>query len=430
MNPSNAKNETRQQRDELHNAKNATNAEAEEVNLLDYWRVIKKRSRVIGFLFLVSVASAAVISLYMPPIFQAKATLMPVESSQGRFSAALGTLQNLPFIGGAVGGALGKTATDKLVSILNSRTVAEEVIKSLNLIPVLFKDEWDEKNKRWMKNEPPTLQKTVTTLQKSMVKVADDRKGLISISVEYKDPKLAANIANEYIAALQRFLHSSAISLAKRNRIFLERQIAVTKRDLKETEESLKDFQTSKKISVLDAQAEAAIKALGELKAQIIAREVQLGAFREFATREHPDVKRLEDELRELSLQLKRLEEGPKNPDKNKKESIGAFITLSDAPTVGLEYGRLRRDAMVQQKVFELLTQQLELAKIEEAKDDITFQVIDPAIPPEKRIKPQRTLNVLLAGVVSLFLGVFLAFFLEYLSRQKSYSQPNDPITQ
>jgi uncharacterized protein involved in exopolysaccharide biosynthesis len=122
---------------------------------------------------------------------------------------------------------------------------------------------------------------------------------------------------------------------------------------------------------------------------------------------------------------LNRLEEGTKNP--GKKESIGAFIALSDAPTVGLEYGRLRRDALIQQKVFELLTQQLELAKIEEAKDDITFQVIDQAIPPEKRIKPKRTQNVLLAGVVSLFLGIFLVFFLEYLAKQKS--QSNDPLT-
>jgi uncharacterized protein involved in exopolysaccharide biosynthesis len=399
--------------------------QTDEINLLDYWRVIWKRRLLILLLFLISVVAAAGISLYMTPIFQAKATLMPVESSQGRFSSALGTLQSLPFVGGAVGGALGKTATDKLISLMNSRTVAEDVIKSLKLMPILFKDDWDRENNRWRTNRPPTLQDTVTLLQKGMVKIADDRKGLISISVEYKNPELAANIANGYMDALQRFLSTSAISLAKRNRIFLEKQIGVTKKDLKEAEESLKDFQTSKKISVLDAQAEAAIRAQAELKAQIITREVQLGASREFATKEHPDVKRLEDELRELSQQLKRLEEGKKNPEK--KESIGAFITLSDAPTVGLEYGRLRRDALIQQKVFELLTQQLELAKIEEAKDDITFQIIDPAIPPEKRIKPKRTQNVLLAGVVSLFLGIFLVFFLEYLAKQKS--QPNDQIT-
>jgi tyrosine-protein kinase Etk/Wzc len=396
----------------------------EEISLLDYWHVIKKRRNVILYLFLISVASAAIISFLMLPIYQAKATLMPVESSQGRFSAALGTLQNIPFVGGAVGGALGKTATDKLMSILNSRTVGENVIKSLSLIKVLFEQEWDEKNNRWKINKPPTLQDTVNLLQKSMVKMSDDRKGLISISVEYKDPKLASDIANEYTKALQTFLNTSAISLAKRNRIFLEKQIELTRNDLKGTEETLKDFQTKKKIAVLDAQAEAAIKALAELKAQVIAREVQLGALREYTTREHPGVKRIEDELREFRRQLKRLEEGFKNPNQG-ESSIGAFLTLADAPTVGLEYGRLKRDALIQQKVFELLTQQYELAKIEEAKDDITFQIIDPAVPPEKRIKPKRTLNVVLAGVVSLFLGIFVIFFQEYLENQKNKIAPN-----
>jgi uncharacterized protein involved in exopolysaccharide biosynthesis len=250
-----------------------------------------------------------------------------------------------------------------------------------------------------------------------MVRVTNDRKGLIAVSVEHKDPRLAADIANEYAVALQKFLNENAISLAKRNRIFLGKQIETTKADLKKAEEDLRVFQTEKKLAVLDAQAEGSIKASAELKAQIIAREVQLGAMREFATRANPDVKRIEDEIRELRQQLDRMEKGSKSP--KGEESIGAFIPLSEAPTVGLEYGRLKRDVLIQQKVFELLTQQYELAKIEEAKDDITFQVIDTAIPPEKRIKPKRTQNVALAAVVSVFLSIFLVFFLEFVERQK-----------
>ena len=392
--------------------------QTDEINLLDYWRIIWKRRKVVIYVFLISVISTAIISLIMTPIYQAKATLMPVESSQGRFSAALGALQNIPFIGGAVGGALGKTATDKLVNILNSRTVAEDVVKKLDLVKIIFKKQWDREKGTWKTDKPPTLQDTLQVLQKGLVKVADDRKGLISISVEYEDPKLAADIANEYTVVLQKFLNENTISLAKRNRIFLEKQLAVTKADLQTSEEELRSYQTNKKIMALDAQSEGAVKALAELKAQIIAREVQLGAMREFATKENPDVKRVEDELREFRVQLKRLETGSKNPGSD--ESIGAIITLKDAPTVGLGYARLKRDVLIQQKVFELLTQQYELAKIEEAKDDITFQVIDQAVPPEKKIKPKRALNVILAGVVSLFLGVFLVFFLEYIENQKA----------
>jgi tyrosine-protein kinase Etk/Wzc len=254
-------------------------------------------------------------------------------------------------------------------------------------------------------------------LQQGIVKVMDDRKGLISIVVESDDPKTAAAISIEYPKALQKFLTVSAISLAKRNRIFLQKQLELTKQDLTGSEENLKKFQTRKKVAVLDVQAEAGIKALAELKAQVIAREVQLGALSEFATRNHPDFKRIEDELREFRQQLKNYEDGVEKPKKN---SLGAFISLAEAPTVGLEYGRLKRDTLIQEKVFELLTQQFELAKIEEAKDDITFQIIDAAVAPEKRIRPKRTLNVIVGGLASLSFGVFLAFFLEYLGRQKS----------
>lgn len=399
-------------------ATNSKNEFDEEINLLDYWQVIKRRRRVVIYLFLASVISTAIISLLMTPIYQAKATLVPVESSQGRFAAAIGSLQNIPFVGGAVGGALGKTATDKLVSILNSRTVAEETINKLDLTRVIFKEKWDEKKGQWKTEKPPTMQDTVRLLQMDMVKVTDDRKGLISVSVEYENPKLAAAIANEYTVALQDFLSVNAISLAKRNRIFLGKQLELTKADLQKTEEDLKSYQTEKKVMAMDAQSEAAIKALAELKAQIIAREVQLGAFREFATKANPDVKGMEDELRELRLQLKRLETGSRKPGSD--DSIGAIITLKEAPTVGLGYVRLKRDALIQEKVFELLTQQYEMARIEEGKDDITFQVIDPAVPPEKRFKPKRALNIMLAGVASSFFGLILVFFLEYIEKQKS----------
>jgi uncharacterized protein involved in exopolysaccharide biosynthesis len=391
--------------------------QTDEINLLDYWRVIWRRRKVILLVFFVSVVSAAIISLRMIPIYQAKATLMPIESSQGRFASALGAFQNLPFVGGAVGGALSKTASDKLVSILNSRTIAEDVIKKLDLIKIVFKNMWDEKRQQWKTSKPPTLQDTVQVLH-GMKKVIDDRKSLISITVEHENPKLAADIANEYAAALHKFLNVNAISLVKRSRIFLEERLEVTKADLKKTEEELKSFQINKKIVAMDAQAEGTIKALADLTAQVITREVQLGALLELTTKANPDIKRIEDEIRELRQQLKRLEIGSKNPKDD--EWMGAVITLSKAPTVGLEFARLKRDTLIQQKVFELLTQQLEMAKIEETKDDITFQVIDPAIPPEKRIKPKRTQNVMLAGAVSLFFGLLLVFFLEYLDKQKS----------
>lgn len=374
----------------------------DEINLLDYWRVIRKRWKIIAWIFGASVIVAAVVSLLITPIYQAKATLMPIESSGGQVSAALRNLGSIPFVGGMVPG-IGGASGDKLVAVLKSRTAAEDVIQTLDLIKVLFEERQDE---------PPTLQDAVTLLA-DITEVTDNKEGLISISVVYKDPRVAADIANQYTIALQRYLTENALSMAKRSRVFIEDQLKKVKKELREAEEVLKGFQVNKKIVAMDAQTEASIKALADLKAQITTKEVQLGVMKQFATSSNPDVIRIKDELRELEKQLAMMESKGSNPEAE------ALPSLSEAPTLGLQYIRLKREALTQEKVFELLTQQYEMAKIDEAKEDITFQLIDRAIPPEKRIKPKRKLNVMLAGVVSLFAGVFLVFFLEYLANLK-----------
>lgn len=381
----------------------------DEINLLDYWRVVRKRWKLIAWTFGVSVVIAAVVSLLMTPIYRATTTIMPIESSGGGLSSTLQNLGSLPFVGGMVG-SIGGASGDKLVVILKSRTVAEDVIHSLDLIKVLFGNDQDE---------PPTLQEAIRSLT-DMAGITDNKKGLISVSVEYEDPEIAALIANQYTTALGKFLNENAVSMAKRNRMFIKGQLEKVKEELINAEEAMKSFQTDKRIIAMDAQAEAAIKAVTDLKGQIMAREVQLGVIRQFSTAANPDVLRIKDELRELRKQMTMVESSEGNP------GIEALPSLSEAPTLGLQYIRLKRNALVQEKLFELLTQQYEMARIEEAKEDITFQVIDRAVPPEKRIKPKRKLTVMLAGVVSLFAGVFVVFFMEFLENIKEREEEGD----
>ena len=381
----------------------------DEINLLDYWRVIIKRWKIIAVIFWSSVIAAAIVSLLMTPIYKAKATIMPIGSSGGGLSSALRSLGSVPFVGGMLP-SIGGASANKLETVLKSRTAAEDVIQALNLIKVLFEEPQDE---------PPTLQDAVRLLT-GITEITNDRKGTINIAVEHKDPKIAADIANQYTVALKRFLSENALSMAKRNRIFIEDQLKKVKEELQDAEEAMKNFQTNKKIVSMDAQTEAAIMALADLKARITTKEVQLGVIKHFSTPSNPDVIRIKDELRELKKQLALLESKGANPEAD------AFPSLSEAPELGLQYIRLKRDAVTQQKVYELLTQQYEMAKIDEAKEDITFQVIDQAIPPEKRIKPKRKLNVMLAGVVSLFSGIFLIFFLEYLGNLKNSKEETE----
>jgi uncharacterized protein involved in exopolysaccharide biosynthesis len=310
---------------------------------------------------------------------------MPIESSGGGLSSALQSIQGLesiPFVGGMVSG-FGGASADKLIAVLKSRTLAEDVIRSLELIDVLFKDS---------PQKPPALQTFVRSFT-GIIRITDDRKGLINISVNYKDPEIAADIANQYTISLQKFINENALSMVKRNRIFIEGQL--------------------NKIIAIDVQTETAIRAIAELNAQITAREIQLGVIKQFSTPANPDVLSINDELRELKKQLAMIESKGNSPE------AGIFPSLSEAPTLGLQYIRLKRKALIQEKVFELLTQQYEIAKIDEAKEDINFQVIDRAIPPENRIKPNRRLNVMLAGAVSVFVGIFFVFFMDYIANLK-----------
>jgi capsule polysaccharide export protein KpsE/RkpR len=132
-----------------------------------------------------------------------------------------------------------------------------------------------------------------------------------------------------------------------------------------------------------------------------------------FSAPTNPDVVRIKDKLRELKKQLAMVELKTSNP---KTEAIPSFF---EAPTLGLHYIRFKREAVTREKIFELLTQQYEMAKIEEAKEGITFQVIEPAIPPEKKIKPKRKLIVMVAGITSLFAGILFVLLLESLANLK-----------
>jgi len=381
----------------------------DEISLYDYYLVIKKRWRLIAFIFLATTITAAIASLLMTKIYRAESTVFPIQSgSTGRIASMVEEFNGLAF----VGSMLPSTSTDKLVNVLKSRTVRESVIRNLNLMDRLFPEK--EGHKISKESEPPTLQEGIRKLGE-MTGVRKARKGdLITISVDFREPDLAARIANQYPIELQHFLRENALSLAKRVRIFLRERYKQAEKQLARSEEALRDFQTEHKLVAMNKQTEAAVKAIGELKAQIMAKEVELGVFRKFVTEANPNVIKVKDEINGLKQQLAAMESRKGNPEAD------VFPAFSEAPTLGLKYARLKRDVVINEKLFELLTQQYEMARIEEAREGVAFQVIDRAVPPEKRFKPKRRLIVLLTGTVAIFMGIFLVFLLEYVENVKS----------
>ena len=389
----------------------------EEINILDYLRVFKKRRKLILYIFLVSVIFTAIINLFKTKIYKAEATLMPIESSRGVSSSLMSAAESLPFLSG-LGSRFSGSSTTKLSNVLESRTLAENVTRSLNLDRIFFIKNWDSEKKKWKKNPPPSMEKIVKRLKGMVFTSLDTKKGLLIVSVKYKDPKLAAKIANEYLSALQEFINKNTMTLAKKNRINLENQLRKTREELLRTEDLLSTFQQKKQIVALDKQTESVIKTSAELKARLVAKKVELGTIKNYATDSNPDVIRLKDEIAALEKQVSIIDIGL-NDGKPHKNEDRIFLPIIETPDVGLNYIRLKREVMVQEKVYELLSQQYEIAKIDEAKDSMDFVVIDKAIPSKERILPKRRQNVMIAGITSLFIGIFLAFFLEYWENVK-----------
>lgn len=369
---------------------NEVQLDEQEINLLDLLRVVIKRK---GMIVRLS-ASVAIISiiycLFLPNIYTATARLLPPqkEVGGGGVSALLGQMGGLA---GLASGVLGGSA-DLYMGILKSRSVADAVIKRLDL------------QKRF---KTKTLDDTRNALA-GVVKSQAGKDGIITITAESRDPKMAANLANVMVEELG--IRSVQLNLTKvgTERAFLEKRLDVVKQDLARAEDDLKAFQEKNKIFKVDSQAAASMEGIARLRAEIVAKEVQLASLKSYQTDESPEVKLLQTSLGKLRNELGAFSG---NGASNVIPSVG------NVPNLGLEYARKLRELKTQEAIFEQLKKQYEVAKFSEAKDSSSIQVLDEAVVPMKKSKPKRSLIVILATVTAFFVSIFTAFVLEYFDK-------------
>jgi len=386
----------------------------DEINLLDYWRVIWKSKWLIGALCSTSVIAAMVFGLLTPKIYESTATIIiPKESGGGGFLSALGASGIAQQIAGVSLPSLTPNR-DIFMSILKSRTLALKLVAQFNL-----KDYYKALH----------LEDAINSVQ-GATNVSMSKGGLIVIKVEDTDPKMAADIANAYPDHLDRFMTNYGTGAAGRQRRFIEGQLVKTEDGLKKAEEVLRQFQEKNQAVVMPAQTRQAIQVAARLKGEIMASKVQLQMVRNFATDANPEVIRLRRRIEELKRQLAQAQYGvglelPAVTDNPGHPQMEIFLSTAKVPKIGLELTRLARGVKIQETVYTLLTQQLEQVKIAEAKDMPVVQVLDRAVPALRKSKPKIKLQMALAGAVSLFLGIFLAFLLEYIQRQRAAEQPS-----
>ncbi|MBW6511766.1 MAG: lipopolysaccharide biosynthesis protein [Desulfuromonadaceae bacterium] len=370
----------------------------DEINLLEYLLVLAKNWRTIVAVCGVTFVLACGVTLLMPNIYTATTRIMPPSESKGGLASMLGGMSDLAALAGvSAGGGSG----DLYVAMLKSRSVSDAIIDRFDLMNVY---EQDYRVKMYVK------------LSKLVDVSLGKKDGMIAVSVEDEKPERAADIANAFVEELQKLNLQLNLNSAGRQRVFLEQRLKLVKAELVKAEEALRDFQIANKAIKIDAQATATIEAFGRIKGEIASKEVELGVAQSFQTEQNFEVKALRESIAALKEQLRRLEQSPDG----KKVSGDVFIATADVPEIGLQYARLLRDFKIQETLFELLTRQYEMAKIEESKNTSTIQVLDQAVPPDRKSKPKRALMVLAVTFVAGFMAVLFAFIREYGGRMSA----------
>ena len=359
-------------------------ATTSDASLLRNLVILAGHRRLIIRGMLVAAVVTALIVLIMPVTYTASTVIMTSQGGSGAASALLGELGSLGALAALGGDALAKGQADTFVGVLTSRTVADDLIQSFHLQRVYRK-------------------RTLVDTRKALARhtrIEATKGALIRISVDDHDVRRAAAMANAYVDELYHVNQHLALTSSAQRRLFLEQQVNAEKATLAKTEEAFQEIQQRTGVIQLAGQEEMTLRSIAQLRAEISAREVQIEQLRTMATEQNGQLQQLESGMGALREQLKKAESDSEGATDN------YFVSAGRIPTAGLEYLRRLRDLRYHEALFETLSKQYELARVEEAKAPPIIQVLDKAIVLDKRSWPPRTLLVLLALLTS---GILLS---------------------
>jgi len=349
-----------------------------DISLLDHLILLLEHRRFIARFVLGAALLATVVAFLIPVRYEAKIVLLPPAQNTSLGSALLGQLGNIGALGSLAslaGGNLGiKNPSDMYVALITSRTVEDAMIQRFNLL-----QEYDEKR---VSDARKVLERRTTVSSGA-------KDGLIRLAVEDHNPARAAELANGYVEEFRKLSASLAITEAARRRLFFEQQLQQTKDSLTAAENAMTQTQQSTGVLEIDSQARTLIESAAVLRAQVAAKQVQIEGMRAFAAESNPDLILAKQELVALQSQLARIAGSQKD--------AGSDINLSKGRVTqaGMEYLRRYRDLKYQETVFELLAKEFEIAKLDEAREGSMVQVVDNAVPPDRRSSPHRLLIVI-----------------------------------
>jgi uncharacterized protein involved in exopolysaccharide biosynthesis len=330
--------------------------------------------------------------LLVPNTYDSTVRLMGSDAHNGSQMAMLATVL------GKADGTINRLASDFLgggsqneavMGVLRSRTVAQHIVDKFNL-----------KRVYWIRKDSDARDKLA-----ERTGVSEDRKtGIISITVTDRDPHRAADMARAYVDELNSLLNLVNTSAAHRQRIFIEQRLKEVRDELADASVKLRDFST--KNSTLDPkeQGKAMVGAVVTLQGELIAIQTELKGLEQVYSVNNVRVRSAKARIAELQRRLQEFHGNDSNLTPDTGDDL-EYPTIKELPGLGLTYGDLYRDLKLHEAVFETLTAQYELARIEEAKEIPTVKVLDPADVPDKKSGPPRAIITALGLLMSFCLA-------------------------
>jgi tyrosine-protein kinase Etk/Wzc len=363
-----------------------------DVSVLDFLIIILKHKRLVWGITLSAVILTAAVSFIIRPLYRAETRILPPQEGNSGMAAQFLMQLGAP---GLIGGTLGiKTPSDLYLGLLQSRAVLDRVIERFNLMKV-YDVKYHEDARRKLRDA---------------LKLQDDKKsGIITIGVEDRVPERSAEMANAFVEELKRLKEGIAIGEASQRRLFFEDQMKAVREALNAAEQSFQSYQEKTGAIEIKEQAKAVIESIAQLRAKAAAKEVELKVMKTYAAPQNPDLQRTEEELKGLREQLGSLEA------RGSQHATDPLMPTGKMPAAVTDYTRKLRDLKYYETLYDLLSKQYEVAKIDEARDAAVIQVVDKAAMPEKRVRPKRMLMIAIAAVTSFFIALLSAFFVEYI---------------
>lgn len=383
------------------------------VKIIRFLRLYWKRRRLVRSIIAAGILVSLVYALTRHNIYRSTTSLMPPDNTSP-YSAMLGMLSGSSGAASLGSEALGlNTPGELFVSILQSRSVQDALIKRFDLMS---------------RYKSKVIEDARTALAANTSIDQDRKSGVITLAVTDESPAFASELARGYVTELNQVVTEGSTSAARRERMFLEDRLKVVKQDLDDSSHALSQFSTKNKAIDIPNQAKSMVDAGLRLQELLAEGRGQLAALRQTYSEGNERIKVVQARNAELERQIREMGGTPGGSGKSASADQPLYPSMSQLPVLGVTYFDLERRVRVDEAVWETLTKQYEMAKVQEAKEIPTVRVLDEANVPNRKYAPHRSIIMIVGTLLATALSLVVVFFLSQWEEMDAEAEPKQSI--